>query len=71
MKKRKEGTDQIIFLSNSHDTICVIFCNIYIEHVRDRLLVAMGRLLDKRGGEIRRKEREIPQGTVYYSLIKP
>ena len=44
---------------------------IYIEHVRDELLVAMGRLLDKRGGEIRRKEREIPQGTVYSSLIKP
>ena len=35
---------------------------IYREHVRDELLVAMGRLLDKRGGEIRRKEREIPQG---------
>jgi len=27
---------------------------IYIEHVRDELLVAMGRLLDKRGGEIRK-----------------
>ena len=44
---------------------------IYIEHVRDELLVAMGRLLDKREGEIKGKEREIPQGTVYYSLIKP
>ena len=31
----------------------------------------MGRLLDKREGEIEREEREIPQGTVYYSLIKP
>ena len=39
--------------------------------VRGRLLVAMGGLLDKRESEIKREEREIPQGTVYCSLIKP